>query len=120
MMKTRIKQTIVIILFACCAPPASFSISAANPVVAIEGMAYRLDQTMRDNLKGLEGKMITVTTDAGIQFSGRVKALGNGLLHLSNIKGKSFMDALIRIDRIIAIEAQFRAYQRDLERMKQK
>ena len=91
---------------------------AANPVVDIEGMQYRMDQSLTDNLKALQGKNLTLTLDSGNQVTGRLEAVANGLVHLSNLKSGSFMDALIRIDRVIAIEAQFRAYQRDLERMK--
>ena len=91
---------------------------AANPIVEIEGMQYRMDQSLTDNLKALQGRTITLTLDSGSRVTGRLEAVANGLLHLSRLKSASFMDALVRVDRVIAVEAQFRAYQRDLERLK--
>lgn len=93
---------------------------AANPVLPIEGVAYQADWSLRDNLKVFEGKSVTLYTDAGAQFRGRVKAVGGGLLHLEKIRGREFFDALIRVERIEAIEARFRAYQRDIERTKKR
>ena len=91
---------------------------AANPVVPIPGVEYQVDWSMEDNLKALDGRRVTVTLDGGNRLSGRVKAVGNGLVHLEKLDNQSFVDALIRIERVDAIETQVRAYERDLERLK--
>ena len=93
-------------------------VEAANPVVAIEGMKYETGWTLKKNLEMFMGKKITVTLDSGTQISGKVKAIGNNLLHLEKLQGRGFSDALIQIDQISAMECQFRAYQSDLERLK--
>ena len=94
--------------------------SERDPVVAIEGMAYNVEWSIADNLKALKGKRVTITLDSGHQVNGRIKEVGPNLVHLEALGQKDFMDALLRIDAISGIESQFRAYQRDLERMKQR
>jgi hypothetical protein len=41
-----------------------------------------------------------------------VKGVGDHLVHLEKLAGKEHFDALIRIDRIDAIDARFRQIQR--------
>lgn len=79
---------------------------AAN-VVAIDGMAYNVQFSLTDNLKSFVGKKVTVTLASGSSFAGKVKEVGQHLLHLERLDGKDFNDALIRIDTIIAIDARF-------------
>jgi hypothetical protein len=93
-------------------------VRAANPVVPIPGVALRVDATLEDNLKALAGRQVTVTLDSGVQIGGRVKSVGTGLLHLETLSGRSFMDALVRIERIQALDTQVRAYESDLKRLK--
>jgi small nuclear ribonucleoprotein (snRNP)-like protein len=81
-------------------------------VVPIEGMSYNVDATIADNLKSLVGKKVYVTLDSGSTLSGRIKAVGNHLLHLEKLDGKEYFDALIRIERISAIDTKFRDIQR--------
>ena len=94
------------------------AVLADNPVVTIPGVELRVDAALEDNLKALSGRQVLVTLDSGIQVGGRVKAIGSGLLHLENIANKSFMDAIVRLERIEAVETQVRAYERDLSRLK--
>jgi len=93
------------------------SASASNPVVGIEGMNFDVQQNGRSNLKALHGQRVGVMLSSGELVSGRIKAVGQRLLHLENLgKNKEFMNALIVIDNIVGIEAQFRGYLRDVER----
>ena len=90
---------------------------ASNPVVGIEGMNFDVQQHMHANLRALHGKRVGVMLSSGELVSGRIKAVGQRLLHLENLgRNKEFMDALIVIDNIVGIEAQFRGYLRDVER----
>jgi len=76
--------------------------------VAVQGVAYNAAASLKDNLKSLTGKDIYVSLRSGKVYQGRVKSVGDHLLHLEKIVGKEFYDALIRIDDISAIEARFR------------
>jgi small nuclear ribonucleoprotein (snRNP)-like protein len=77
----------------------------------IEGVSYQVNASMKDNIKTLVGKKVYVHLDSGTTLSGVVKAVGNHLIHLEKLDRKDFFDALIKIDTIIAIDAQFRKYQ---------
>jgi len=88
------------------------NIFAGSKIVPIDGINYTINTTIMENLSRLNGKKVTITLDGGKMLAGRIKSVGNNLLHLEKIERKEFFDALIRIDKIQAIEAQFRQYQR--------
>ncbi len=106
-------------LFASCLGMAlpNLTSAAPNDIVRIEGMAYRVDLPLVDNLKALKGKKVTLHLKSGTQIHGRVKRVHKELLHLEKIQQREFMDALIRMEQISAVEARFRAYERDLKRL---
>jgi small nuclear ribonucleoprotein (snRNP)-like protein len=87
-------------------------VEAKSKVVAIEGMSYNVNASLEDNLKSLVGKKVLVTCVSGTTFSGFVKKVGNHLIHLEKLGGKEYFDALIRIENICAVEAQFWEIQR--------
>ena len=87
-------------------------VEAKSKVVAIEGMSYNVNASLQDNLKSLVGKKVIVTCVSGKTIAGSVKQVANHLIHLENLDGKEYFDALIRIENICAIEAQFRKIQR--------
>ncbi len=93
--------------------------AAPNDIVRIEGVAYRVDLPLVDNLKALKGKKVALHLKSGTQMNGRVKVVHRELLHLEKIQQREFMDALIRIEQISAVETRFRAYERDLKRLQQ-
>jgi hypothetical protein len=90
----------------------SAQVEAKSKVVAIEGMSYNVNASLEDNLKSLVGKKVLVTIVSGETLSGFVKNVGNHLIHLEKLGGKEYFDALIRIENICAVEAQFREIQR--------
>jgi len=90
----------------------SAQVEAKSKVVAIEGMSYNVNASLEDNLKSLVGKKVLVAVVSGATFSGFVKEVGNHLIHLEKLDGKEYFDALIRIENICAVEAQFRKIQR--------
>ncbi len=112
--------TIDKILLACCLGMAlpNLTSAAPNDIVRIDGVVYRVDLPLVDNLKALKGKKVTLHLHSGTQITGRIKAVHRELLHLEKIQQREFMDALIRIERISAMETRFRAYERDLKRLR--
>ena len=97
--------------------PAPVAGGNPNPVVEVAGMQFDTERAMRENLQAHLGKTLTLYLDSGAEITGRVKGVGQQLVHLEQIARREFMDALLRIDSIVAIEGRFRAYQRDLERL---
>jgi hypothetical protein len=84
------------------------SMELSAQTVPVQGVGYNVAGTLRDNLKSLTDKDIYVNLRSGKVIQGRVKSVGEHLLHLEKIGGRDFYDALVRIDDISAIEAKFR------------
>ncbi|OGQ97652.1 MAG: hypothetical protein A2521_04915 [Deltaproteobacteria bacterium RIFOXYD12_FULL_57_12] len=84
----------------------------AAEVVAIDGMAYNPQFSLTDNLKSFVGKKVTVTLESGSAFTGKVKEVGEHLLHIERLDSKDFNDALISIDKIVALDARFWEFKR--------
>jgi small nuclear ribonucleoprotein (snRNP)-like protein len=81
-------------------------------VVAINGVAYKVEFSLTDNLKLFVGKRINVTLASGSSFEGTVKEVGQNLLHIEKLNEKDFNDALVRIDSIVAIDTKFWAFKK--------
>jgi hypothetical protein len=90
----------------------SATAGAASNLVAVEGVSYNVDASLADNLAILIGKKVYVTLESGKTLSGFIKAVGPHLLHLEKLAGKDYFDALIRIERISAIDTRFREVKR--------
>ena len=84
------------------------SMELSAQTTAVQGVSYNVAASIKDNLKSLTDKDIYVNLRSGKVYQGRVKSVGEHLVHLEKIAGRDFYDALIRIDDISAIEARFR------------
>jgi small nuclear ribonucleoprotein (snRNP)-like protein len=74
-----------------------------------KGMRFNADVSLTNNLASFIGKKVTVTLQSGKTFTGIVKNVGGKrLLHMEQLEGKEYYDALIRIDNITAIDARIR------------
>jgi small nuclear ribonucleoprotein (snRNP)-like protein len=83
-------------------------VRAAAQTKAIEGVKFEVSQSLNDNLKPFVGKLVYVNLRSGKIYQGSLKAVGDHWIHLEKVAERTFYDALIRIDDISAIEAQFR------------
>jgi len=79
-------------------------------VTASEGVKFEVAQSMKDNLNMFIGKAVYVNLKSGKTYQGSLKSVGDHLIHLEKITDRNYFDALIRIEDISAIEAQFRGY----------
>jgi hypothetical protein len=84
--------------------------AGAKPI-PIKGVGYQVTASMKDNIQTLVGKKVTVYLDSGTTLSGYLKEVGDHLIHLEKLDRKDFFDALIKLDKMIAIDAQFRKYE---------
>lgn len=107
MVSTHMAMVLMVMMAAVALPQ---SVIAKAALVPVAGVDYQVDGSMKDTLKTLIGKKVYVHLDSGTTLSGYIKAVGNHLLHLAKLDRKDFFDALIKIDRIIAIDTQFRKY----------
>ena len=90
----------------------SLDASAKTNIVAVSGTSYNVNFSLQDNLKSLIGKNVYLTLDSGKTFAGFIKEVGDHLVHLEKLDGKTYFDALIRIEDISAIDTKFRDVQR--------
>ncbi len=91
-----------------------------SAILLTAGVAYAEDESapvqfnpkssLENNLRLLAGKRVSVTLSSGAEYNGKVKSVGNGLLVLEKLSGKSFYDALIRTEDICAVETQVRGF----------
>lgn len=66
--------------------------------------------TMAAVLKRLEGRPVKLRlAGQGEEISGKLQKVGKDLVHVSDLTGREFFDAVIRIDQIAAVVAQARA-----------
>lgn len=66
--------------------------------------------TMASALKRLEGRAVKIRlAGQGEEISGKLQKVGKELVHVSDLAGREFYDAIIRIDQISAVVAQSRA-----------
>ncbi len=105
-MITRKGLTVMVLVFAVLAY-ASFSRAGAD-VVNIVGVGFSVDATIKDNLEALTGKRVSLVLVSGKVVVGRVKAVGDHLVHVEKLEQRDFFDALVRIDQISAIDTRFR------------
>ena len=66
-------------------------------------IAFHPADTLQVILERHKGKSVTLKLDSGHEVGGIVREVGSQLVYLSQLVGKEFFDALIRIDRISAV-----------------
>ena len=60
-------------------------------------------------LKRYEGKVVKVRlAGSGDEIGGKVQKVGKELVHLSDVSGREFYDAVVRIDQVSAVVVQAR------------
>lgn len=61
------------------------------------------EQTIRDILENQVGHYVKVKLDSGEELGGMVKTIGANVLHITELSGRDYFDAVIRIESIDAI-----------------
>jgi hypothetical protein len=65
-------------------------------------------QVMRENLQKKVGAKVTLQLSGGQELSGKVVEVGETAVHLSELTGKEFYDAVVRLDQISALVVRVR------------
>ncbi|MBI3995107.1 MAG: hypothetical protein HY349_03915 [Nitrospirae bacterium] len=82
----------------------SASVLAAPAANAQEqAKVFKTEFSLMDNLKMSVGQFVYVRLSSGDELGGEVKEVGINSVHLSELRGREFFDALVPIDRIVAI-----------------
>ncbi|MFN7987997.1 MAG: hypothetical protein U0529_11020 [Thermoanaerobaculia bacterium] len=96
---------IVALLLAPVAPVAG----QATPAAQEKKTMFDEQDTMSAVLKRLEGKTVRVRlAGGGEEIVGKLQGVGKELAHLSELSGREFFDAVVRIDQVAAVSVQVR------------
>lgn len=72
-------------------------------------MVFEEQDSMANVLKRLEGKTVRVRlAGSGEEVVGKLQKVGKELAHLSDLSGREFFDAVLRIDQVYAVSVQVR------------
>jgi hypothetical protein len=103
--RSRASAAALALAAALAAPPALAQTGGAAPVAALDPAA-----TLRDNLAKLASakQRAEVTLKGGKSFRGRVGAVGDHGLLLTEIEGRELYDVWIALDEVAAVEVRAR------------
>ena len=72
-------------------------------------MVFEEQDSMATVLKRLEGKAVRLRlAGSGEEVLGKLQKVGKELVHLSDLSGREFFDAVVRIDQVSAVSVQIR------------
>jgi len=66
------------------------------------------NQPIRETLQKKTGARATVQLISGQELSGKIAEVGENAVHISELTGKEFYDAVIRLDHISAVVLRMR------------
>ncbi len=89
------------------------------PVASVSGQApaagqgttamFEEQDTMAAVLKRLEGKQVRLRlAGSNDEVIGKLQKVGKELVHLSDLSGREFFDAVVRIDQVSGVSVQVR------------
>lgn len=87
------------------------AVASAQQLPAREERKMVLEEqdSMTSVLKRLEGKTVRLRlVGSGEELVGKLQKVGKELAHLSELSGREFFDAVVRIDQVSAVSAQVR------------
>jgi hypothetical protein len=85
--------------------------AAAQGAAGATDKGVRVEETdsVASLLKRLEGRAVKIRLAGnGDEISGKIQKVGKELVHLSDLGGREFFDAAIRIDQVSAVVVQVR------------
>ena len=79
------------------------------PAAEEKKMVLEEQDSMASVLKRLEGKPVRLRmAGSGEEVLGKLQKVGKELAHLSDLSGREFFDAVVRIDQVAAVSVQVR------------
>jgi hypothetical protein len=80
-----------------------FVSAAFAAVAAAEPLTVGADATIEKLLTAQTGKLVTIRTGCSEEITGKVKSVSAELVHLSELSGKEFFDAVVTTDSITSV-----------------
>ncbi len=111
MVRTYTKAMLLTAATACVLLVAQPGMAQGGAPAAGAERAVRIEDqdSMAGVLKRLEGRMVKIRlTSGGDELSGKLQKVGKDLVHLSDLAGREFYDAIVRIDQVSAVSVQVR------------
>ncbi len=84
--------------------------SAQQPPAGEERkMVFEEQDSMASVLRRLEGKTVRLrVVGSGEEVVGKLQKVGKELAHLSDLSGREFFDAVVRVDQVASVSVQVR------------
>ena len=84
--------------------------SAQQPPTGEERkMVFEEQDSMASVLRRLEGKTVRLrVVGSGEEVVGKLQKVGKELAHLSDLSGREFFDAVVRVDQVASVSVQVR------------
>ena len=84
--------------------------SAQQPPAGEERtMVFEEQDSMASVLRRLEGKTVRLrVVGSGEEIVGKLQKVGKELAHLSDLSGREFFDAVVRVDQVASVSVQVR------------
>jgi len=88
-----------------CIPALLALVLAVTPALssAAEAISPGSNDTVRTMLSKYNGKTVTVRLKDGGELTGKVRSVGNFLVHLGALQGKEFFDATVDLNDVAAL-----------------
>ena len=74
-----------------------------SSVVIAEPLSITADDNIESVLKSNDGKQVTVKLGSGDELTGTIGTVNGKLVHLRELSGKEFFDAVVSMDDISAV-----------------
>lgn len=87
----------------------SFILPAATAIAGEKDFQINSADSIKSILERYVGQRVTVRLQSGEESSGIVAKVGDLVVHLSELAGREFYDAVIRLDRIDAVVLKVRS-----------
>jgi len=84
--------------------PALILVVVTSAAMAEEAkLSVGKDDTIRSVLTTMVGKRVTLDLSAGQELTGTVRSVGEHVVHLGELQGKEYYDAIVDIDKVSAV-----------------
>ena len=78
------------------------------PSVSVNDLDLNSSEAIRVNLEKFTGERVTLNLIGGGELQGVVSKIGTTALYITELTGKEFFDAVIRLDHISAVTVKMR------------
>lgn len=88
--------------------PLLFTLLLLPPVLAAEPLSIADGDTVQSVLKAHAGKRVTLQTRSAGELTGTVKSVNAEVVHLGELSGKEFFDAVVALKAVDAVVIRVR------------